>query len=65
MTFDRLTNLAHSGVFHEENQPAHLKLTDPEKAVAVNLRDYDSPESLYCPAGVYEIVQRTARRRCR
>ena len=31
LTFDRLTNLAHSGVFHEENQPAHLKLTDPRK----------------------------------
>ena len=58
LTFDRLTNLAHSGVFHEENQPAHLKLTAPERAVEVNLRDYASPESLYCPAGVYEIVQR-------
>ena len=58
LTFDRLTNLAHSGVFHEENQPVHLTLTDPAKAVAVNLRDYASPESLYCPAGVYEIVRR-------
>ena len=58
LTFDRLANLAHSGVFHEENQPAHLTLTDPAKAVGVNLRDYDSPESLYCPAGVYEIVRR-------
>ena len=58
LTFDRLTNLAHSGVFHEENQPAHLKLTDPARAVSVNLREYDSPESRYCPAGVYEIVER-------
>ena len=57
LTFDRLTNLAFSGVNHEEDQPAHLRLARPEMAIAINLADYDSPEQRYCPAGVYEIVR--------
>jgi electron-transferring-flavoprotein dehydrogenase len=31
-------------------------LRDPEKAISINYRLYDSPEQRYCPAGVYEIV---------
>jgi electron-transferring-flavoprotein dehydrogenase len=45
---------------HEEAQPAHLKLRDPEKAISINYRLYDSPEQRYCPAGVYEIVDDVA-----
>ena len=45
-----------SNTNHEENQPAHLKLADPNVAIAVNLALYDAPEQRYCPAGVYEIV---------
>ena len=47
---------------------AHLKLRDPEKAISINYRLYDSPEQRYCPAGVYEIVdrrRRAANRGCR
>ena len=42
---------------HEENQPAHLKLKDPEIPVAVNLPDFAGPSARYCPAGVYEFVE--------
>eukprot|EP01118_Nematostelium_gracile_P016724 TRINITY_DN6995_c0_g1_i1.p1 TRINITY_DN6995_c0_g1~~TRINITY_DN6995_c0_g1_i1.p1 ORF type:complete len:580 (-),score=104.82 TRINITY_DN6995_c0_g1_i1:151-1890(-) len=56
LTFDLLTNLARSGTNHEEDQPAHLKLRRPEVAIQHNLPVYDSPETRYCPAGVYEIV---------
>jgi electron-transferring-flavoprotein dehydrogenase len=49
-----------SNTNHEEDQPAHLKLRDPEKAIAINYRLYDSPEQRYCPAGVYEIVEDAA-----
>jgi electron-transferring-flavoprotein dehydrogenase len=56
LTFDRLTNLAYSGVNHEENQPAHLLLKDPSIPIAVNLPRYAEPAQRYCPAGVYEIV---------
>jgi electron-transferring-flavoprotein dehydrogenase len=56
LTFDRLSSVFISNTSHEENQPSHLKLRDPERAIAVNLADYDAPETRYCPAGVYEII---------
>ena len=56
LTFDRLTNVAFSGTNHEEDQPVHLKLTDAQIPVAVNLPDYAEPAQRYCPAGVYEIL---------
>ena len=37
--------------------PHHLKLKKERLAIDVNLKDYASPESRYCPAGVYEIVE--------
>lgn len=57
VTFDRLSSVFISNTIHEENQPSHLRLRDPARAIAVNLADYDSPETRYCPAGVYEIVR--------
>ena len=57
ITFDRLSSVFISNTNHEEDQPAHLKLRDPAKAIGVNYRLYDSPEQRYCPAGVYEIVE--------
>ena len=56
VSFDRLSSVFISNTNHEENQPAHLKLKNPEIAVAVNWKTYRSPETRYCPAGVYEIV---------
>ena len=57
ISFDRLSSVFLSNTNHEEDQPAHLKLRDPSVAVNVNLALYDSPESRYCPAGVYEIAR--------
>jgi electron-transferring-flavoprotein dehydrogenase len=62
LIFDRLTNLAFSGANHEEDQPVHLKLTDPHIPVAVNLPDFAEPAQRYCPAGVYEILKDEAGR---
>ncbi len=56
LTFDRLSSVFISNTNHEENQPAHLTLRDPDVAIAVNWERYRSPETRYCPAGVYEIV---------
>jgi electron-transferring-flavoprotein dehydrogenase len=33
-----------------------LQLKDPSKAIAINWSHYESPETRYCPAGVYEIL---------
>ncbi len=57
VSFDRLSSVFISNTNHEEDQPPHLRLRDPAKAIAVNYRLYDLPEQRYCPAGVYEIVQ--------
>ncbi len=57
ISFDRLSSVFISNTNHEEDQPSHLRLRDPAKAIAINYRLYDSPEQRYCPAGVYEIVQ--------
>lgn len=57
LTFDRLTDVNWSNVYHDENQPPHLKLRDPELAITVNYDLYASPETRYCPAAVYEIVE--------
>ena len=56
LTFDRLSSVFLSNTNHEEDQPAHLKLKDPSKWKAVNYDTFGSPESRYCPAGVYEAV---------
>ena len=60
LSFSRLDNLAYSGVFHEANQPPHLKLRDAAIPVSVNLQDYAGPEQRYCPAGVYEFGKNDA-----
>jgi electron-transferring-flavoprotein dehydrogenase len=57
ITFDRLSSVFVSNTNHEEDQPVHLVLRDPQIPVAVNLSRYDAPEQRYCPAGVYEIVR--------
>ena len=56
VTFDRLSSVFLSNVNHEEDQPIHLTLKNKDTPIRVNLADYDSPETRYCPAGVYEIV---------
>ncbi|SUB81479.1 Electron transfer flavoprotein-ubiquinone oxidoreductase [Pragia fontium] len=57
LTFDRLSSVFLSNTHHQEDQPCHLKLTDNRIPIAVNLADYAAPETRYCPAGVYEIVE--------
>ena len=56
ISFDRLSSVFLSNTNHEEDQPCHLQLKDPEVPITVNLALYDAPETRYCPAGVYEIV---------
>jgi len=58
LSFDRLSSVFISNTNHEEDQPAHLTLKDASVPVAINLERYAGPESRYCPAGVYEYVQK-------
>jgi electron-transferring-flavoprotein dehydrogenase len=63
LTFDRLSSVFLSNTNHEEDQPAHLKLTDASIPVGKNLPLYGEPARLYCPAGVYEIVYADAEKK--
>jgi electron-transferring-flavoprotein dehydrogenase len=58
ITFDRLSSVFLCNLHHPENQPNHLKLGTPELAISHNQALFDSPEQRYCPAGVYEIVNK-------
>jgi len=59
LTFDKLTSLQFSGVYHEDSEPVHLILHNKKIPIQVNLKKYAAPETRYCPANVYEIVQDT------
>jgi len=56
LSFDRLTNVAFSMTNHEESQPSHLRLINPDIPIGVNLPRYDEPAQRYCPAGVFEVI---------
>ncbi|WP_306006082.1 electron transfer flavoprotein-ubiquinone oxidoreductase [Aquicoccus porphyridii] len=58
LSFDRLTNVSFSMTNHEESQPCHLHLKDDKVPVEVNLAKYAGPSARYCPAGVYEFVEK-------
>ena len=57
VSFDKLSSVFISNTNHDEDQPAHLKLKDPSIPIRVNLPKYGEPARLYCPAGVYEVVE--------
>jgi len=58
ITFDLSASLFLANVSYDENQPYHLKLKDRHGIpITVNLDQYASPETRYCPAGVYEILR--------
>ena len=57
ISFDRLSSVFISATNHTEDQPCHLRLKDASVPISVNLALYNAPETRYCPAGVYEIVE--------
>jgi electron-transferring-flavoprotein dehydrogenase len=57
LTFDRLSSVFLSNTNHEEDQPVHLRVTDPGLQKASEHDRYGGPSARYCPAGVYEWVE--------
>jgi len=57
ISFDKMTSVFLSSTNHEEDQPCHLRLADPDIPVQKNLPEYAEPAQRYCPAGVYEFVE--------
>jgi electron-transferring-flavoprotein dehydrogenase len=54
-TFDKLTDVYHSGTRHEEDQPSHL-LVDTSVCRTRCTEEYGNPCQHFCPARVYEMV---------
>lgn len=57
LSFDKASSVHLAGVTHDDDQPCHLKLSDNTVPIKVNWLNYIAPETRYCPAGVYEIIQ--------
>jgi len=55
LTFDKLTDLYHSGTRHEEDQPAHLIVHDTDICATRCTQEFGNPCQYFCPANVYEI----------
>ena len=58
ISFDRLSSVFLSSTSHEEDQPSHLKLKSESVPIEYNLPNFDEPAQRYCPARVYEVVQK-------
>jgi electron-transferring-flavoprotein dehydrogenase len=63
LTFDRLTDVYHSGTRHEEDQPCHLHVLDTNICVDRCVIEYGNPCQYFCPAAVYEMVEEKGGRR--
>jgi electron-transferring-flavoprotein dehydrogenase len=57
LTFDRLTDVYHSGTRHEEDQPCHLKVLEPTICATRCAEEYGNPCQYFCPAAVYEMAK--------
>jgi electron-transferring-flavoprotein dehydrogenase len=57
LTFDKLTNVFHSGTKHDEDQPCHLQVADTDLCVTRCTQEYANPCTRFCPAQVYNIVE--------
>jgi electron-transferring-flavoprotein dehydrogenase len=53
-SLDKLTDVYWSGAIHEEDQPSHLVVTDPNICVERCTEEYGNPCQHFCPAAVYE-----------
>jgi electron-transferring-flavoprotein dehydrogenase len=57
LTFDKLTDLYHSGTKHEEDQPSHLIIADTNICNTRCVKEYGNPCQNFCPANVYEMEE--------
>jgi electron-transferring-flavoprotein dehydrogenase len=57
LTFDRLTDVYHSGTRHEEDQPCHLVVRDLNVCATKCVVEYGNPCQYFCPAAVYEMAK--------
>jgi electron-transferring-flavoprotein dehydrogenase len=57
LTFNKVTDVYHAGVAHNEDQPAHLHVLDKNICATRCAEEYGNPCQRFCPAAVYEMVE--------
>jgi electron-transferring-flavoprotein dehydrogenase len=60
LTFDKVTDVYHAGVAHDEDQPVHLHVLDTEICATRCAEEYGNPCQRFCPAAVYEMEDNSA-----
>ena len=60
LTFDRLTDVYHSGTRHNDDQPCHLHILQPDICVTKCVEEYGNPCQYFCPAAVYEMAKESS-----
>lgn len=60
LTFDKITDVFHAGVSHNEDQPSHLHVLDTEICATRCAEEYGNPCQRFCPAAVYEMEDNAA-----
>ncbi|ABX77590.1 electron transfer flavoprotein-ubiquinone oxidoreductase [Coxiella burnetii] len=58
LTFDKLTQVYLTGTQHRENEPCHLWVKNQKVETDITIPVYAAPEQRYCPANVYEIIEK-------
>jgi electron-transferring-flavoprotein dehydrogenase len=57
LTFNKVTDVYHAGVSHDEDQPSHLHILDTEICATRCAEEYGNPCQRFCPAAVYEMEE--------
>jgi len=57
LTFDKLTDVYHSGTKHDDDQPIHLVIHDTDICNTRCTAEFGNPCQHFCPAKVYEMVE--------
>ncbi len=57
LTFDKLTDVYHSGTRHDDDQPTHLVIADLDICNSRCTKEFGNPCQYFCPAAVYEMVE--------
>ena len=58
LTFDKLTSVYSSGTMHEEDQPCHLVVSQPDLCATKCVEEFGNPCQHFCPAAVYEMEEK-------
>jgi len=56
LTFNKVTDVYHAAVGHDEDQPAHLHVLDTNICSTRCAEEFGNPCQRFCPAAVYEMV---------